>query len=75
MHVHGGDRVPVLVLGAGCARGGDRVPGAGAGWRMTAIWDLIPQIAKLWGSYFISNNNELPARVFQSWVPVLVLVL
>ena len=26
---HGGDRVPVPVLGA--ARGGDRVPGAGAG--------------------------------------------
>ena len=43
--------MPVLVLGAGCARGGDRVPGAGAGRR---CWALAVRLVFL----IFSNDND-----------------
>ena len=47
--------MPVLVLGAGSTRGGDRAPGAGAGRR---CWVLAVRLVFL----IFSNENELAAR-------------
>ena len=66
--------MPVLALGAGCARGGDRVPGAGA---RVPVWAVAVRLggrifcspdSDIYGVLITSTDNEVAVLWCWCWV-------